>query len=73
MANGSIIASGIFGRNAYVGIESDRLGNVTLGNQYDFMVDSLFAKGNAIAMDLSGLGFMSPLEARQARMFKQAA
>ncbi|KWA20571.1 porin [Burkholderia territorii] len=55
MANGSIVGTGIFGRNAYVGIESDRFGSVRLGNQYDFMVDSLFAKGNAISMDLTGL------------------
>jgi predicted porin len=55
MANGAVIGSSIFGRNAYVGLESDRLGKLTLGNQYDFMVDSLFAKGNEISMDLTGL------------------
>ncbi|MDW9249929.1 gram-negative porin family protein [Burkholderia cepacia] len=55
MANGSIVGTGIFGRNAYVGLESNRFGSITLGNQYDFMVDSLFSKGNAIARDISGL------------------
>jgi len=55
MANGSTIGNGIFARNAYVGLESDRLGSFTLGNQYEFMVDSIFAKGNDIAMDLTGL------------------
>ncbi|WP_334001800.1 porin [Burkholderia cepacia] len=55
MANGSIVGTGIFGRNAYVGLESNRFGRITLGNQYDFMVDSLFSKGNAISRDISGL------------------
>jgi predicted porin len=55
MANGSIIGNGIFACNAYVGVESGRLGSFTLGNQYEFMVDSIFAKGNEIAMDLTGL------------------
>ena len=55
MANGAIIGTGIFGRNAYVGLESNRFGSITLGNQYDFMVDSLFSKNNAISRDISGL------------------
>ncbi|MCA8300557.1 porin [Burkholderia seminalis] len=55
MANGSIVGTGIFGRNAYVGLDSDRFGSITLGNQYDFMVDALFNKGNAIGRDISGL------------------
>ena len=54
MANGAIIGTGIFGRNAYVGLESNRFGSITLGNQYDFMVDSLFSKNNAISRDISG-------------------
>ncbi|AXF24539.1 porin [Burkholderia pyrrocinia] len=55
MANGAIIGSGIFGRNAYVGLESGRFGSITLGNQYDFMVDSLFSRGNEISRELTGL------------------
>ena len=43
MGNGQTIpgAGQIFGRTAIVGISKDRLGTVTLGNQYDFMFDSL--------------------------------
>lgn len=43
LGNGSQIpGSGqIFGRTAIVGIADARLGTVTLGNQYDFMFDSL--------------------------------
>lgn len=43
MGNGQTIpgTGQIFGRTAIVGISKDRLGTVTLGNQYDFMFDSL--------------------------------
>ncbi|WP_418017022.1 porin [Paraburkholderia caribensis] len=34
-------ADQIFNRTAYVGLSDERLGTVTLGNQYDFMFDTL--------------------------------
>lgn len=55
LGNGSIIGGGLFARTAYVGLENDRYGKLTLGNQYEFMVDALAAGGNEIAQDLSGL------------------
>ncbi|WP_027816338.1 porin [Paraburkholderia bannensis] len=55
MANGSIVGGGLFARNAYVGLESSQYGSITLGNQYEFMVDSLFSRGSTISNDLSGL------------------
>lgn len=55
LGNGSIIGGGLFARQAYVGLENDRYGKLTLGNQYEFMVDALAAAGNEIAQDLVGL------------------
>ncbi|HKT99489.1 MAG TPA: porin [Paraburkholderia sp.] len=56
LGTGSIIAGqGLFGRNAYVGLVSDRYGSVTLGNQYDFMTDSLFGDRDDAALLVGGL------------------
>ncbi|WP_043284060.1 porin [Paraburkholderia oxyphila] len=56
MGTGAIISGqGLFGRNAYVGLSSDRYGKLTLGNQYDFMTDSLFFGHDDAAMEVGGL------------------
>ncbi|MEX3938561.1 porin [Paraburkholderia sp. BR10937] len=56
MGTGSIISGqGIFGRNAYVGLDSDQYGRLTMGNQYDFMTDSLFFGHDDAAMEVGGL------------------
>ncbi|HGL6714168.1 porin [Burkholderia contaminans] len=55
LGNGSIIGGGLFARTAYVGLQNNRYGTLTLGNQYEFMVDALAASGNEIAQDLVGL------------------
>jgi len=55
LANGSMIGGGLFARTAYVGLQNDRYGTLTLGNQYEFMVDALAASGNEVAQDLAGL------------------
>nr|WP_324250879.1 porin [Paraburkholderia saeva] len=46
---------GIFGRNAWIGLDSDQYGKLTLGNQYDFMTDALFFGRTDAAMSVGGL------------------
>lgn len=55
LGNGALLQQGLFGRNAYVGIEDARFGTVTLGNVYDFMFTSLTAAGNVPGLISGGL------------------
>jgi predicted porin len=56
LGTGSTLAGqGLFGRNAFVGLVSDNYGSVTLGNQYDFMTDSLFSGRTDAALEVGGL------------------
>ncbi|MGF6439745.1 putative porin [Paraburkholderia youngii] len=43
LGTGTLMPGGsLFTRNAFVGLDDDHLGRLTLGNQYDFMIDLLF-------------------------------
>ncbi|CAN0627081.1 putative porin [Burkholderia multivorans] len=55
LANGSLLPSqGLFGRTAYAGLDNDDLGQLTFGEQYDFMNDALLFPFNDTAMYIGG-------------------
>ncbi|WP_321857307.1 porin [Paraburkholderia tropica] len=45
----------IFGREAWVGLESQQFGSLSFGNQYDFMFDSITGSHNSPAVAAGGL------------------
>ncbi|WP_233808423.1 porin [Paraburkholderia sp. HP33-1] len=55
VGTGALLQQGLFGRNAYVGLENARFGTVSLGNIYDFMFTSLTEAGNAPGFFSGGL------------------
>ncbi|MCL2657113.1 MAG: porin [Betaproteobacteria bacterium] len=44
-----------FGRNAWVGLRSTQFGTLTMGNQFDFINDSLTVSNNVAAVFVGGL------------------
>ena len=55
LGTGATIQQGLFGRNAYVGLDDARLGKLTLGNVYEFMFTSLSEAGNSPSLISGGL------------------
>ncbi|CAM2189078.1 Porin [Paraburkholderia sacchari] len=55
LGTGAMLQQGLFGRNAWVGIDDARFGKLTLGNVYDFMYTSLTEAGNTPAVFSGGL------------------
>lgn len=56
LSNGSFLpGQGIFSRTAFVGLDNPSFGRLTLGNQYDFMTDSLFFGMNDASIFTGGL------------------
>lgn len=56
LGNGSFLpGQSIFSRTAFVGLDNSSFGRLTLGNQYDFMTDSLFSGMNDAAIYTGGL------------------
>ena len=55
LGSGATMQPGIFGREAWVGLEDARFGKLILGNVYDFMTTSLTEAGNSPAFFSGGL------------------
>ncbi len=56
IGSGSFMPGGsLFTREAFVGLDNGRFGRLTLGNQYDFMTDSLFFGLNDAAIYAQGI------------------
>ncbi|WP_371128441.1 porin [Burkholderia dolosa] len=53
--NGSIVGNALFARTAFVGLQQERYGTLTFGNQYEFMADTLFFSGVDAALGVGGL------------------
>ncbi|VWB58371.1 porin [Burkholderia pseudomultivorans] len=55
LGSGATMQPGIFGRNAYVGLDDARFGKLTLGNVYEFMFTSLTEAKNTPGLLSGGL------------------
>lgn len=55
LGTGATVQPGIFGRNAYVGLDDSRFGKLTLGNVYEFMFTSLTEHNNTPGLISGGL------------------